>query len=382
MRKTLDMQDVVALRREIHQNPEISGEEKETARRIIDFIRKYDPDEIVDQIGGYGLIASFKGETEGPSITIRAELDALPVQEVNNKIDYQSKSENKGHVCGHDGHMTIVAALAKFLSKEKPKKGSVNLLFQSAEETGQGARDMIDDPKFERFNKGYFFALHNLPGYPKHKIITKQDVFASASKGLIIELDGKTSHAAEPENGISPAQAVAEIIQKIKFLPNNLDTLEAFSLVTIVHVKIGDRAFGTTPGNAVVMATLRAHKDNDLEQLDAAAGKLGEKVAREYNLNVNISETEVFSSTVNHEDCNEIIRDAIKENNLSETQLDEPFRWSEDFGLFLKKNSGAIFGLGSGEDTPSLHNPDYDFPDDIMETGIKMFKSVIKKLAY
>jgi len=381
MSQTTDLQQIKKLRQEIHQRPEVSGEEQKTAEKIKSFVAQFNPDNIIENIGGHGLVAQFYGEEDGPSVTIRAELDALPIQEIN-EFDYKSQVDGKGHLCGHDGHMVMVAALAQFLGKNKPKKGLVNLLFQPAEETGQGAQSMIDDDKFSKINTDYFFALHNLPGYPKNSIIIREDVFASASKGIIIQLNGKTSHAAEPENGNSPAQAVAEIIQKIKTLPDTVDAIKGFSLVTIVHVRIGERAFGTTPGEAVVMATLRAHKDEDLKALDDAARELAERVSKESNLKCTISETEVFSSTINNKECVDLIKEAVSSNKLEKITLEEPFRWSEDFGLFTQKSKGAMFGLGSGESTPSLHNPDYDFPDDIMESGINMFKNLIKQIAY
>ncbi len=381
MTTTIDLQDIISLRQEIHQYPEVSGEEKETAARVKEFLSQFSPDHIITEIGGHGLIAQWKGEEEGPTVTIRAELDGLPIQELSN-LQYKSTKQNKGHLCGHDGHMMMVAALAKILAKEKPRKGKVNLLFQPAEETGQGAEAMLNDSKCEDIQHEYVFALHNLPGYSKGEIIVKEDTFAAASKGIIIELNGKTSHAAEPENGISPAQAVAEIIQQIKVLPDTIKQLEDFSLVTIVHAKIGERAFGTTPGQAVVMATLRAYKDKDLVILDEEARKICKELSKKYDLSCDISETEVFSSTINSPDCVELIEKAAKQNGYTTKSLDAPFRWSEDFGLFSQAYKGAMFGLGSGEETPSLHNPDYDFPDDIMDYGINMFNSILKQLVY
>lgn len=381
MTQTIDLQQIKKLRQDIHKHPEVSGEEEQTARSIEKFISQYNPDKIVTGIGGHGLIAQFKGKEEGPSITIRAELDALPIQEIN-ELNYRSEEEGKGHLCGHDGHMAMVAALAQFLGEERPKRGAVNLLFQPAEETGQGAQAMLDDEKFGEIKHDYIFALHNLPGYKKNKIIIKEGVFAAASKGLIVELNGKTSHAAEPENGISPAPAIAELILKIKKLPEVLEDLKDFSLITIVHLKIGDRAFGTSPGHGVLMATLRAYRDEDLKTLDENAKKISREISDRYNLECEISDTEIFSSTLNQDESVKMIEKAVEELNLDSEYLDKPFRWSEDFGLFSQKYKGALFGLGSGEDTPSLHNPDYDFPDDIAETGINMFKSLIKQLVY
>jgi len=381
MSKLNNLQDVINLRQEIHKYPEVSGEEEHTAQRIKEFISQFNPDHVIEGLGGYGMVFQWIGSKEGPVVTIRAELDALPIQEINS-FEYKSTKDHKGHLCGHDGHMMMVAALASFLNEEKPKKGTVNLLFQPAEETGQGAQAMLDDPDFQNIPQEYLFALHNLPGYKKNTIVVKRDTFASASKGIIIELEGKTSHAAEPENGRSPAMALAEMLPKIKELPNILDDLSDFSLVTIVHAKIGERAFGTTPGEAVLMATLRAYKDEDLQKLDKEARKIAETISKSHGLTCKIEETEVFSSTLNNDECVDYIEEAINQNDLSAVTLDKPFRWSEDFGLFTQKYKGAMFGLGSGENTPALHNPDYDFPDEIMQTGISMFKTIIKKIVY
>ncbi len=380
MTESLDLQDAISLRQEIHRYPEVSGEEKDTALRIKKYLEQFNPDRVVTGIGGHGLIAQWKGEQDGPSVTIRAELDGLPIQQQND-LEYTSTYENKGHLCGHDGHMMMVAVLAKLLASDKPKKGAVNLLFQPAEETGQGAAAMLEDTAFDEIKHDYLFALHNLPGYPKGEIIVKNDTFAAASKGIIIELNGRTSHAAEPENGISPAQAVAEIIQQIKVLPDTLDLLD-FSLVTIVHAKIGERAFGTTPGQAVVMATLRAYMDEDLEKLSQAARNICEAISKKHKLHCAISDTEAFSSTLNSPKCVEYIKQSAEQNNLNVHLLEEPFRWSEDFGLFTQKYNGAMFGLGSGEETPALHNPDYDFPDDIMQHGVMMFDGIIRQIVY
>ncbi|UII19226.1 amidohydrolase [Fulvivirga ligni] len=373
------LQVLQELRYDIHQYPEVSGEEKRTAAKIKQFVVQYNPDEVVEGIGGTGLAFIFNGKDSGPTIMFRAELDALPIHEIND-FDHRSKYDNKGHKCGHDGHMIMVAGLAGLLDKTRPERGKVILMFQPAEETGQGARWMLDDVKFEGIRPDFIFALHNLPGFSKHQIILKEGTFAAASKGLIIELEGKTSHAAEPENGNSPALAMSELQNFMYHLVDNTADLQGFSLATVVHSRLGERAFGVTPGHAVVMTTIRAYDDEDLRKMQSTAEVFAQKLGKKYGLQVKISETESFSSTLNSPEALDMVKVAVDQLNLDTKEKDIPFKWSEDFGLFTQKFSGSLFGLGAGIDTPDLHNPDYDFPDEITSTGIKVFYNIIDNL--
>ncbi len=377
--KNNSISELINLRKDIHSEPELAGEEKKTSKKIIDFISVFSPDEIIKNIGGKGVAFIFRGKEKGPVILFRCELDALPISELN-KFGYKSKFEGKGHKCGHDGHMTVLAGLAQKISSEKINKGTIILLFQPAEETGEGAERILNDPKFSSVKPDYVFAFHNLPGYELNSIIVKDETFASASKGMIIKLTGKTSHAAEPENGINPSIAVAEIIKKFSELPREINRFQDFTLVTIIHVKIGERAFGTSPGYAKLMATLRAYRNDDMEILIHEAEKIVEQVAVSQNLKFNISYTEEFPATVNNFECVNLIKDAAEKNNYQLNEIGEPFRWSEDFGHFTGKFNGALFGIGSGKNHPQLHNPDYDFPDEIIPTGINMFYTLIKDI--
>ena len=370
--------ELIKLRRELHRIPELAFNEANTSTRIIEFAKEYNPSQIITNIGGNGLAIIFSGEEDGKTVLIRCELDALPIAE-ENTFAHQSKNKNVAHKCGHDGHMAIVSGLIPKLSKNKLSKGKVVLLFQPAEETGEGASKVLSDRKFVEIKPDYVFALHNLPGFNANEIVIKENEFAAASCGLIIKLKGKTSHAAEPENGITPSLAIAELIQSLTGLPNN-ENLSDFSLVTIIHSVIGERAFGTTPGYAELMATLRAYKNDNIKILKELTKKLVETAAKNHKLNFELEWVEEFPSTVNDETCIRIIEKCADENNFPIIKIDNPFRWSEDFGHFTNSYNGAMFGLGAGKDHPQLHNPDYDFPDEIIITGIKMFYSIIKKI--
>ncbi len=373
------LSDLIHLRKTIHAEPELAGSEKATALKMVNFISRYNPDEIIKNIGGEGIAFIFRGREHGPTILFRCELDALPIQEIND-FEYKSKFENRGHKCGHDGHMTVLAGLAEKISENRALKGKIILLFQPAEETGEGAEKVLNDNEFTAIKPDYVFAFHNLPGYPLNSIIVRKGGFASASKGMIIKLTGKTSHAAEPENGINPSLAAAEIITEFSYLPAKLEHAKEFTLATIIHTRIGEKAFGTSPGYAEIMATLRAYRNDDLELLIENAEKTAQSVASEHRLKIEISYTEVFPATVNDDKCVEIIKSASAKNNYSFTEISEQFRWSEDFGHFTARYEGAMFGIGSGEDHPQLHNPDYDFPDEIIPTGINMFYTIINEI--
>ncbi len=374
-----DLRQIIAFRHLLHQHPELSGKEIETAKRIKEYLARFNPDQIYEGLGGAGLAAVYKGNAKGPTVLLRADMDALPIDETND-FDYKSKNKGVAHKCGHDGHSAILSGVALALHQQRPARGRVVLLFQPAEETGQGARRVIDDPQFAELQPDYAFALHNLPGFAAGSVVVRDNHFAAASKGMIIRLTGKTSHAANPEHGISPAMAVADIIKGLTKLSMEKDGFQDFKLVTVIHTRLGEIAFGTTPGYAEVMATLRSFRNDDMQRLTNKAVDIAEKAADQYRLHEKIEWREEFPATVNHPECVELIRQTATGNNLKIVEPETPFRWSEDFGYFTSKYNGAMFGIGSGVKHPDLHHPDYDFPDKIIPQAIAMFEGIIRNI--
>ncbi len=375
---SLNLEELIEFRKDLHRNPELAGKELNTSNKIINFINRFNPDGVITGIAGNGAAFIFKGNKEGKTILFRSELDALPISE-QNSFEYKSRVENVSHKCGHDGHMTILSGLASILKDEKPDKGKVIILFQPSEETGEGAKAVLEDKKLTSLNPDYVFALHNLPGFPVSSVIIKSGIFASASKGMIIRLSGKTSHASEPEKGISPVSAAASIMKKLPLIPN-IVKIRDFGLITVIHVKIGDVAFGTNPGYGEIMATLRSYRIDDMDLITNECISIVKEESEKYGLNYNIEWTEEFPSSINNEECTKVIKRCSEKLHLNVIEIENPFRWSEDFGHFLNKYKGALFGIGAGKDHPDLHNHDYDFPDNIIESSVELFYSVMKEL--
>lgn len=378
MLKKKHLEELIRFRHDLHRYPEISGEEKLTASKVKHFLEQFGPDRIVENIGGTGLIAEFTGEKPGHSLLFRCELDALPIPEIND-LSYRSKHRDKGHLCGHDGHMAMVAGLGYFLKENRPKKGRVLLLFQPAEETGTGAEKMILDPKFKDFEPDMVFAIHNLPAYPLHQVVISEKNFAAASSGMRIQLHGKSSHAAEPEKGNNPGFAMARMIIALENLLHVQNYFRDFVLITPIHARLGTIAFGTSPGEGIILLTLRSYLDRDMDKLKEEISKLVEKICRETGLEFEISYEEVFPATVNNKKAAEMVEKAANDQDLPLKNIEEPFRWSEDFGHFTSRYAGALFGLGSGKDQPALHNPDFDFPDELIPTGTGIYINICKQ---
>lgn len=372
------IEELTQLRQTLHQHPELSGEEAQTAQKIRQFISRYGPNEIVSDLGGYGIAAIYQGSQPGPTVMIRADLDALPIQEIGH-LPHHSQTPNRAHLCGHDGHMTMVAGLAAWLHQNPLPKGRVVLLFQPAEETGAGAIQVIQSPRFQEIQPDYVFALHNLPHYPLGQVILCQTGFAAASTGIIIRLIGEPSHAAHPEHGKSPALPMAELITDITRLPQT-HSFQDFVLTTVVYARLGEVAFGTAPGEAEIMATLRCYQDEDMDTLTRSVESMAQAVATRSGLNVNISYTETFPATRNHSDATAIVQQAAIDCSYDHHITSTPFRWSEDFGYFTRLCPGAMFGLGAGVNQPQLHNANYDFPDALIPYGVNLFAKIIEAL--
>jgi amidohydrolase len=371
-------QEIIKFRQEIHNHPEVSNDEYNTSERIIKYVKKFNPDEII-KLGETGLAFSFNGKEKGKTIVFRSELDALPILEKTG-LEYASVNDHIAHSCGHDGHMAILTGLTRKISENRPKRGRAVMLFQPAEEVEQGARDLVGNPKFIDIKPDYIFALHNVPGFEKHKIVLKKGSFASASKGMTIKLTGKTAHAAEPQNGISPADAISEIIKKLHVIRENKTLFKDFVLLTIIHIQLGEISFGTSPGYAELRITLRAFENEDMEVLTDKCEKTIREISKVEKLDCKISYSETFPATVNNDDCVHIVEQSAKHIDLDIENIEKPFKWSEDFGYFTEKYNACFFGLGSGKDQPQLHNPDFDFPDDIIESGINIFYAIYKKI--
>lgn len=374
----MEINEIINLRHELHKHPEISNNEFNTAERISNFISKFRPDEVLP-LGKTGKAFVFNSNKPGKTSMFRAELDALPIAE-NSLAAHASLNKNIAHVCGHDGHMAIVAGLAQKIAQTRPEKGRIVLLFQPAEEVEQGARDLVEDPVFEQIEPDYIFGLHNIPGVESNKILLKQGTFAAASKGMTVKLFGKTSHAAEPENGISPANAISQIIKQLHNLIAIKSLFSDLTLLTIIHIRMGEVSFGTSPGYAEIMITLRAFENNDMDLLTQKTEKIIKEIAVVEDLKCEISYNEVFPAVENHPDCIDMVAQSAKTSKLEIEYLQNPYKWSEDFSYYTQKYKGCFFGLGAGLNQPQLHNPEFDFPDEIIETGINVFYNVYKAI--
>ncbi len=254
-----DLAELIAWRRETHRHPELSRQETNTARRVAAMLAPTGPDRLIEGLGGTGVAAIYEGASPGPSVMFRAELDALPIEELGD-IDHRSLVPGKAHLCGHDGHSTILLGLARWLKQTRPQRGRVVLLFQPAEEDGFGAAAVMADPRYEQIRADYAFALHNRPGVALGEALISAGPANCASRGLSIRLTGSTAHASMPESGRSPMPAIAELMPALEALGPRGPLDADFAMVTVTHATMGARAYGVAPGEAEVLAN-SAHRD-------------------------------------------------------------------------------------------------------------------------
>lgn len=374
-----DLVELTAWRRKLHRQPEISNEEEKTAKEVVDFLADTGPDKVLTGLGGHGVAAVYDSGQAGPTVLFRSELDALPIEELSG-VEHSSQVPGKSHMCGHDGHTAILASLGRQLGRQRPARGRVVLMFQPAEETGNGAAGVVADPRFGEIAPDFAFSLHNLPGVPFGEVRLKAGVVNCASRGMRIVLEGKTAHSSMPETGVSPMLAVSQLMPQLPALGRGTFADDDFGMVTVTHAAMGEAVFGIAPGLAEVWATLRTRRDGRMAELVAAAEALAARIAAEHNLAVRCDYREIFVASVNAPDAVEHLERALDEEGVARGEEALPMRASEDFGIFGHNARSAMFFLGAGERYPSLHNPDYDFPDDLIPIGSKIFMRTARNL--
>lgn len=365
------MASLAEVRRHLHAHPELSEAETATQAYLLKELQACLPTKI-ERVAKTGLLAIF-GPLKKPGILIRGDIDALPIAEEND-FPHRSQKEGISHKCGHDGHTVILLGLARELGALNALKTSVLLLFQPAEEIGAGARQVKEDPVFKKHPYQWAFALHNIPGFIRGKILLKEGYFTPSVCSLAVKVQGWESHAAEPEQGRSPAGFLHHALGLSKdFRYQNL-------IITPVHLRLGEPDYGISPGEGEIHFTVRTQKAADLDAgLEALEAELQEQ-AELAGLQIDLERLQEFRANHNHPEAIAYLRQAAQVNDFSLQELKEPFPWGEDFGLLHEDCKGAMFGLGAGKECLPLHHPAYDFPDEIIETGVQTFLSLIQAI--
>ncbi|MHC4992736.1 MAG: amidohydrolase [Planctomycetota bacterium] len=374
--------ELVGVRRHLHGHPELSGQEHQTAAFIAQTLQRLAPDEMLTGLGGTGVAALFRGTRPGQvPICIRCELDALPIDE-DDAIEHASQRSGVSHKCGHDGHMTIcvgVATLQRKLLAAGSEAPTIALLFQPAEETGEGARAVLGDGRLDGWNPAAVVALHNLPGYEPGTVVVRDGTFACGSCGIDIRLTGSPAHAASPGTGRNPTSAVARLLAELPGLARKED--EGAPSLTLVHGVLGQPDFGMAPARGRVMATMRATSVAGLSRLCEAVERLAHAVAETAAVECRVSWHDEFPPAVNDARANAAVRAAAEALGLPVLEAEEPMRFSEDVAHLLARYGGTLFGLGAGAAQPALHDRSYDFPDALVGVGAPLLLEAAARLA-
>ena len=354
----LDAQESLSeARRHLHRYPELSFQEKSTAQWVADKLQAWGYD-VTRNVGGHGLVATLKNG-EGKGIALRADMDALPIQEETQK-PYASEHTGTMHACGHDGHTTMLLGAAQQLAKTRQFKGTVHLVFQPAEEAGKnsGAQQMIADGLFERFPCDAIFGLHNHPGVDVGTFMFGTGPFMSASDTCKIKVKGKGGHAARPHQTVDPVVIMGSLIMALQsVVSRNIDPLQT-AVVTIGTAHAGSVS-NVIPDSASLSLSIRSFSPEVRELLEQRITSLVRSQVESYGGDVEIIYERGYPVVINSVPETEFARQVAIEL-VGEEKVVFPFgpvTGSEDFAYYLMHKPGWFLRLGNGPDSALLHNP-------------------------
>jgi len=372
-----DAAQIAAVRRDLHAHPELCFEERRTA----DVIAKQLTDwgvPIHRGMGTTGIVAIFKNGTSDRAVGLRADMDALPITEFNT-FDHKSTVPGKMHACGHDGHTAMLLAAAKHLSKHRNFDGTVYLIFQPAEEGGGGAREMIKDGLFEKFPMEAIFGAHNWPGLTVGQFSLKSGPAFASSNEFRIVIRGKGAHAAMPHNGIDPVPVACQMVSAFQtIISRNKRPIDA-GVISVTMVHAGE-ATNVVPDSCEMRGTVRTFTHEVLDLIEKRMQEVAEHTCLAFGAECEFEFKRNYPPTINHPDetafARRVMTDMVGADNVIEF---EPTMGAEDFSYFLQAKPGCYFLIGNGDGAHRemghgmgpcmLHNPSYDFNDDLIPLG-------------
>ena len=356
------IEQITELRQRLHACPELSGMEKQTLKTLYDYLSA-NTRLSLELRDGWLHAVHFEGDGL-PAIGIRADMDAIP-----------AGGGGARHGCGHDGHSAILCGLAALLEGQQVGR-NIHLIFQPAEETGEGAKLICDTwPELDALDAVY--ALHNIPGFPKGAILMRRGCFACASRGLIVDVLGHPAHAAYPEEGANPTALLSRLALAIPgMIGEILKGDDRLLMSTFIGLRVGGENFGLSASEGRLCLTLRGYRQADIDALSHRIQAFTEEGCAAQGMRCRFENRDVFTDTTNDD---AVLADAearFRAAGLPVQHLEVPMRWSEDFGWFLKRRPGLYFGIGSGEDWPGLHTEAFHFDDALIPVALKALSAI------
>jgi amidohydrolase len=371
-------EDMKRWRRHLHMHPELAFDCHKTAAYIVDRLREIGVDEIHEGIAQTGIVALIKGQGPGPVIGLRADMDALPIDEVTG-AEYASTVPGKMHACGHDGHVTMLLGAAKYLAETRNFAGTVALIFQPAEEDGGGGEVMVQEGIMDRFGIGQVYGIHNAPNVPFGHFTTTPGPLMASVDTAFVYIKGKGGHGATPHECVDPVVAVVGMVQALQtIIPRNVYALdEAVISVTQIHT---GTASNIIPEEAMFCATIRCFKPDVRALLKKRLFEIVEGHATAYGVTARVDYDWGYPATINHEDETEFAAEVAREVSGVDAVDARANRemGSEDFSYMLEARPGAYLFLGTGPGA-GLHHAAYDFTDEAAPIGASFFARLVER---
>ncbi|MBB2160553.1 M20 aminoacylase family protein [Gluconacetobacter sacchari] len=374
--------DFIAIRHALHQNPELGFAETETSALVARLLREWGYD-VHTGLGATGVVGVLRAGDGARSIGLRADMDALPITEQTH-LPYASRNPGRMHACGHDGHTTTLLAAARYLATHRRFDGTLNLIFQPAEETLRGAPAMMDAGLFERFPCDAIYALHNAPGVPVGKFIVASGSVLPSSDRVVIQVLGMGGHGAMPHRAKDPVPAAAEIVLALQGIVARNIAAGDPAVITVGVIKAGE-AENVIPASAEIRLSVRALRPETRELLKVRIAQVVHGVVAAQGLTVDYDYQDGVPVLCNSEAETDFARNVIIETFGAEALFDPPrsgLIGSEDFAWMLRARPGSYVGIGNGQTgahARMVHNPEYDFNDDVIPYGAAYWIRLVER---
>ena len=370
--------ELTAIRRDLHENPEILFDTHRTAQVVADKLKAYGCDEIVTGIGRTGVVGVIHGKTNtsGKVIGLRADMDALPIHEQTG-LPYASKTPNAMHACGHDGHTTMLLGAAQYLAETRNFDGTVVVIFQPAEEGGGGGREMCEDGMMDRWNIQEVYGMHNWPGKPAGSFAIRPGAFFAATDQFEITVEGKGGHAAKPQETVDSTLVAAQLVVALQsIVSRNADPVDQI-VVSVTSIESSSKAFNVIAQRVHLKGTVRTMSKAMRDLAETRLKAIADGICATFGATASVNYMRGYPVMVNHDEQTAFAADVARK--VSGQCDDAPLvMGGEDFAFMLEERPGAYILVGNG-DTAMVHHPMYNFNDDVIPAGCSWWAEIVEQ---